>query len=44
MPYPINEYPYTDLHELNLDYVLQQLAEMQAKIKELEERVEALGG
>ena len=44
MPIPIDKYPTTDLHELNLDYVLQVIAELEAKVKELEARVEALGG
>lgn len=25
MAFPINEYPYTDLHEMNMDYVLKQV-------------------
>ena len=41
---PIDKYPYTDLHELNLDYVLEVIRALEAKIKELEERIEALGG
>lgn len=41
---PIDKYPYTDLHELNLDYVLKIIAELEAKVKELEERIEVLGG
>ena len=51
MAIPINEYPYTDIHELNLDYVLAELKRMQAEIDELknqvaelDERVTALGG
>lgn len=42
MAIPVNEYPYTDIHELNLDYVLRELQRMQAEIDELKERVEAL--
>ena len=51
MAIPINEYPYTDVHELNLDYVLAEMKRMQAEIDELknqvaelDERVTALGG
>lgn len=39
---PVNKYPYTDVHELNLDYILDELAKIIAKLKELEERLEAL--
>ena len=42
MAIPINEYPYTDQHELNLDYVLRELQRMQAEIDELKERIETL--
>lgn len=42
MAIPINEYPYTDIHELNLDYILHELQRMQAEIDELKERVETL--
>lgn len=51
MAIPVNEYPYTDIHELNLDYVLHELQRMQAEIEELktevadlDARVTALGG
>lgn len=51
MAYPIEEYPYTDVHEMNMDWVLKQLKAQAEKIKELEEavadldaRVTALGG
>lgn len=51
MAIPVNEYPYTDIHELNLDYVLAEMKRMQAEIDELknqvaelDERVTALGG
>lgn len=44
MDIPINKYPYTDLHEMNLDYILQQLAELTARVEELEAKVEALEG
>lgn len=32
----INKYPYTDFHELNLDYVLNKLTEFETEVKELE--------
>src|SRR5574344_1614670 len=32
----INKYPYTDFHELNLDYVLRKLTEFEENVKELE--------
>lgn len=39
---PINQYPYTDVHEFNLDYVLQQLASIIAQLEDLEARVTVL--
>ena len=44
MAIPVNKYPYTDLHELNLDYVLEELKRLQAEIDELDQRVTDLGG
>ena len=51
MSIPINDYPYTDLHELNLDYILAEMKRMQAEIEELkttvadlDARLTALGG
>ena len=35
-------FPYTDFHELNLDWVLEQITLMEQKIAELEARVQAL--
>lgn len=35
MAIPTNQYPYTDLHELNLDYILEQLRGIGAKLKDL---------
>ena len=35
-------FPYTDFHELNLDWVLEQITLMEQKIEELEARVQAL--
>lgn len=32
----VNKYPYTDFHELNLDYVLNKLTEFETEVKELE--------
>lgn len=32
----INKYPYTDMHELNLDWILSEIQALEAKIKELE--------
>ncbi len=35
-------FPYTDFHELNLDWLLDQITQMQAAIADLTARVEAL--
>lgn len=35
-------YPYTDFHELNLDWLLDQISLMQQQIADLTARVEAL--
>lgn len=32
----INKYPYTDMHELNLDWILSEIQTLEVKIKELE--------
>lgn len=37
-----NHGPYTDLHRLNLDWILEVLRDHENRIKELEERVKAL--
>lgn len=37
-----NHGPYTDLHRLNLDWILEVLRDHENRIKELEERVTAL--
>lgn len=42
MSIPINKYPYTDLHELNLDYVLKSLEVLSSATSDIDERVEAL--
>ena len=35
-------YPYTDFHELNLDWVLETITALQEQIADLTARVEAL--
>lgn len=35
-------FPYTNFHDMNLDWLLQKVQELEEKVKELEERVEAL--
>lgn len=42
MAIPVNEYPYTDIHELNLDYILAEMQAMAEEIESLKERVTAL--
>lgn len=37
-----NHGPYTDLHRLNLDWILEILRDHENRIKELEERVKEL--
>ena len=41
---PIRRYPYTDLHDLNLDYLLRQIAEFEEDLEALKRRVTALEG
>ena len=33
-----NQYPYTDFHELNIDWVLEQLKDLKSVVEQLEER------
>lgn len=42
MSIPTNKYPYTDLHELNADYLLQEIGTEKNAITELDTRVTAL--
>lgn len=37
-------FPYADLHNLNLDWLLAKVKELEEKVKELEDRVTALEG
>lgn len=37
MSIPISKYPYTDLHEMNMDFVLEQLKQIVAEISDIEE-------
>lgn len=39
---PIRRYPYTDFHDLNLDFLLNQFSEYEAEIDDLKRRVKAL--
>lgn len=41
---PIRRYPYTDFHDLNLDYLLRQIAEFEEDLEALKRRVTALEG
>ena len=35
----LNKYPYTDFHELNLDYVLKQIAAFRAELDEISQKI-----
>lgn len=35
-----NKYPYTDNHELNLDWMLKKIKELEDRVKALEEQLE----
>lgn len=37
----MNEYPYTDFHELNADYLLQRLKAVEAKLNTIKEDIES---
>lgn len=37
-------FPYADLHSLNLDWLLANVKELEEKVKKLEDRVAALEG
>ena len=37
----MNKYPYTDFHELNADYLLQRLKEVEAKLDTIKEDIES---
>lgn len=39
---PIRRYPYTDFHDLNLDYLLRQIAEFEEDLEALKRRVKSL--
>lgn len=39
---PIRRYPYTDFHDLNLDYLLRQIAEFEEDLEALKRRVKNL--
>ena len=36
-----HEYPYTNFHEMNADYLLKRLAEIEAQIKNIKEEIES---
>lgn len=36
MAIPVHKFPYTNLHDLNLDWVLNELKELKDKVEELE--------
>ena len=39
-----DEFPYTNLNDVNLDWIVATMREMQAEIEDLQARVEALEG
>ena len=42
MAFPINEYPYTDQHELNMDWILKQTAQNTQAVNGIVERVDEI--
>lgn len=38
----IDKYPYTNFHELNLDWLLKRIKELETKVAQLEARVKEL--
>lgn len=37
-----NKYPYTDFHELNLDWIISEMQYLKAKVKILSDKVQIL--
>lgn len=38
-----NTYPYTDVHELNLDFILKKMKELGISVDELETKLDSMG-
>ena len=38
-----NSYPYTDAHELNLDFILKKMKEMGISVEELKTKLDSMG-
>ena len=41
---PLNQYPYTDCHELNADWIISKIKELEERVAALEEDNETEGG